>query len=270
MSDHPEPEIRDIPLAHLTVDPEVQRGLDKIRVDKLVADYRSDALGVIVVSDRGDGTHHVIDGQHRVAATQAAGYGDRAVKCLVYKGLDLAEEAAMFRRLNNSRAVQALDKFRVRVIEGDPVAVRLNTMLERNGWRVLQSKDDGAFAAVHALETVYRGTRGGPTENIEVCEKLIAVVSAAWDHDADGVRSEVLMGLGAVLTRHQHEVDIPKLVAELGQFTGGPRGLIGRAKSLRDIRGGRVSDAFAEIVVNLLNRRRRSNLLPDWRSGGDR
>lgn len=261
------PQHEDLPVAKLTVDPDVQRAVDKTRVDKIAKDYQRSALGVIVVSRREDGTHHVIDGQHRVHATIAAGYGEETVPCLVYSGLTKAEEAAMFRRLNNTRAVLPVYKFRVRVVEGEPDAVALNTILERHGWTVEQSKDAGRFAAVAALESVYRGKRNGPGDNGTICDTLIKVITEAWGHDSAGVRAEVIGGLGALLLRYNTKVDLVKLVSSLSTCPGGPRGLVGKAKGLRDFRGGKLSDALAEVVVEMLNKYRKANTrLPDWRS----
>lgn len=262
----PAPQVEDLAVAKLTIDPEVQRGIDKIRVDKIAKDYQSNAIGAIIVSHRGDGTYHVIDGQHRVAATIAAGYSDRTLTCLVYEGLSRADEAAMFRRHNNTRAVLPVDKFRVRVVEGDPAAVELNDTLNRHGWKVEQSKAAGCFAAVSALESVYRGKLNGPGDTLLICDTLIRVITEAWGHDANGVRGEIVSGIGAVLLRYNTRVDLVKLVSELAQHKGGPLGLVGKAKGLRDFRGGKLSDALAEILVELLNKARRTNRLPEWRS----
>jgi len=259
-------EIETIPVAKLTVDPEVQRGVDKARVDKLAKDYQEAALGTIVVSHRGDGTYHVIDGQHRVLAAIAAGHGEGGMTCLVYEGLSRADEAAMFRRLNNTRSVTAVDKFRVRVVEGDLVAVSLNSILSRHGWRVEFGKTDGTFAAVSALEAVHRGKLAGPGDTTQICDTLIKTITEAWGHEASGVRAEIVSGLGAVLLRYNTRIDLAKLTAELGSCPGGPRGLVGKAKGLHQFRGGKLSDALAEVVVEMLNKNRRSNRLPEWRS----
>lgn len=260
------PPVENVPVAKLMVDPDVQRVVDKTRVDKMVKDYQPSALGAIVVSRRSDGTHHVVDGQHRVQATIAAGYGDGEVTCLVYEGLTRSEEAALFRRLNNSRSVNAVDKFRVRVVEGDDSAVQLNALLGRHGWTVAQDKNDGYLAGIAALERVHVGKVNGPGTAHEVTETLIQVITEAWGHDANGVRGEITGGLGALLLRFGTRVDRVKLVSELRQFPSGPLGLVGRAKGLRDFRGGLVTDAVAEVVVELLNKNRRTNKLPDWRS----
>lgn len=265
MSSQDEPEVRMILANKLMVDTTVQRPLDQTRVNSIIAKYNPDGLGVIILSSRDNGRYHVVDGQHRVAATVGAGYGDRTLKCLVYTGLALADEASMFELLNTTRAVNAVDRFRVRVVAGEETAVLLNKLIVNHGWTVRQGKSTGVFAAVASFESVYRGKRGGTQENLTTCEQLMGVITQSWGHDPDGARAEIVSGVGAVLLRFP-EIDFAKLTRELSQVQGGPRPLVGKAKSLRNIRGGTVADSMAEIVVNLVNKGRRTNLLPDWHS----
>jgi hypothetical protein len=260
------PEIHDVPVSQLMVDPEVQRSLDKRWVDARIADYQDQYLGVLAVSDRGDGTFHVMDGMHRRELTIAAGFGEKTLRCLVYKGLDRSDEAAMFRHLNNKRNVQPLDKFRIRIIEADPIAVDLSTVLIGNGWKLSTSKGGGCFSSVTALEKVYMYAPGTPREKIDHCRMMIEVITAAWGHDSDGVRAEIVSGVGALINRYQGELDLAKLTSELGQSEGGPLVLVGRARSLRSIRGGTVGDALAEILVTLVNKGRRVHKIPEWRT----
>jgi len=245
----------------LSVDPQVQRPEDGVRVASIAGDFEPEALGVIHVSKRNDGTHHIIDGQHRIAALKVIGRADKPVTCVLWEGLSRAEEAAMFRRLNNTRQVQILDRFRVRIVEGDPIACELAGLLHAHGWSIRKSGARGSFFAVSALENVYRARDGGDRET---CDSLIRIATAAWGHDSNALRAEVVSGMGALLRKHPR-LDMPKLVTELAKLEGGPLGLIGKAKALRDIRGGRVSDAMAEILVNLINKRRQgANRLPEW------
>lgn len=266
---HPAPEIRYIPADRLIVDQTVQRTYtDRRRVERIVAKYNPEALGVLMVSDRGDGTIHVMDGAHRLAATIAAGLEDAKLECKVHFGLLKAEEAAMFRVLNETRTVNALDKFRVRVVEQDPVAVGINEILTRHGWTLQQGTNVGNFNAVASLETIYLGgpKPSGPTANIGVVESLISVLTTAWGNNPDGVRREIISGVGYLLLRHGDRVDLPKLISELGAYSGGALALLGDARGLHKLRKGRVGDSLAEVVVNLLNKGKRStNRLPDWR-----
>jgi hypothetical protein len=251
----------------LIVDHDVQRPLDEQRADRMAADLRPEALGVLHVSQRGNGAHHIIDGQHRAAALRRAGLGDTTVRCVVYTGLSRATEAAMFVRLNESRNVMAIDRFRIRVVEGDPVAVAITDLLTEYGWRVQSSTSDGSFSAVAAIETVFRGAKMTDGEaNVDACHTLLGIITAAFGHNADGVRREIVAGLGRIVLRHDIELDTRKLVGEMSTFPGGARGIVGKAKALKDLRNINVSDAMAEFLVSLHNKGKRTRRLPEWRT----
>lgn len=246
--------------AQLMVDQNVQRPLDGVRVAAITADFEREGLGVIHVSKRADGTFHIVDGQHRIAALRALGRVDVPIPCVMYEGLSRAEEAAMFRRLNNTRQIQVLDRFRVRIVEGDPIACEISDILKSHGWVVAKSGARGSFFAVSALEKVYRAKDGG---DAATCDMLIKVATEAWGHDSNALRAEIVSGLGVLLRRHPH-MEVVKLVTEMARHEGGPLGLIGQARQLHSIRSGRISDAMAEILVNRYNNRRKINRLPEW------
>lgn len=244
----------------LIVDPEVQRALDSVKADKIAKNLRLAGIGSLVVSHRPDGTNHVIDGQHRRAALRSAGLGDNLINCLVYENLTRAEEAAMFLLLNDRTSVTPIDKFRIKVIRGDVDACDINKILAGSGWYVGASKSRGRVWAIGAVESLYaRARERGP----EILTLLLKTVGEAWDYDGDSLRSEIVSGLGGVLLRHESETDIPKLVHELSEF-GGPRLLIGKAKALRDMKGGTVADAMAEILIVAHNKKKQSRRLPNW------
>lgn len=260
------PHVEQLLVDDLTVDREVQRSLDQNRVRKILADFDVDALGTITVNLRADGTVHVVDGQHRVEALRQKGDENGCrIRCLVYEGLDRAGEAALFRRLNNTRPVHSLDKFRVRVVEGDPVAVALSDMLAAHGWAIRAGSASGSFSAVSALEAVYRGPDGEQAD-IAACDTTIMALTKAWGHDAHAVRAELVGGVGAVIGRHHDAVDTAKLIAELGKQEGGALGFSGRSKTFRESYGGTLRDAVAQTVIGLLNKGRRTKILPNWRS----
>jgi hypothetical protein len=256
------PEIRQIPASALMVDRTVQRGLETTRAERIAQDFDRSALGTFVVSRRADGTNHLIDGQHRHAVVIMLGGDDWLLNCEVHEGLTRAQEARMFRLLNNSKAVNVLDKFLVRIQEGDPVAVGINTILERYGWTVALSKNTGTFVAVSAIEKPYR--RAGD-QGAQLVDWVINVCTQVWGHSADGVRNEIVTGLSLLWLRHRDAIDTAKLIAELQGFVGGARGLVGRARSLKEFRGGTIGDAMAEHLTHLVNSKRRINRLPSWR-----
>jgi hypothetical protein len=257
------PEIVGVPLNLLIIDSRVQRPLDQRKADKIAADLNLDAIGLICLSHRDDGAYSIIDGQHRVAGLRIAGFADDAVDCEVFRGLTLADEAAMFRLRNNRSAVQRVDLFRVRVIEGDPDATAVHDLLARHGWTVEINTADGKIAAIAALEHVYSLDKtGDPT----AAERTIVTITAAWGHASSGVEAPIIAGLGALYLRYADAVESASVIDRLGRYPGGAKALVGKAKGLRELIGGKVGSAVAEIVVEEYNRRRRTSGLPPWRA----
>lgn len=257
------PEVAAVPLNLLVIDPQVQRPLDKRKADKIAADLNLDAIGLICVSHRSNGSYSIIDGQHRVDALRTVGFVHDPVECEIYRGLSLADEAAMFRLRNNRVAVQRVDLFRVRVIEGDKTATAISDMLTRLGWTVRIAKTSGSFAAVFALEKAWMLD---PDGNPPAAERAIATVTAAWGHDPSGVDQSIVGGLGALYARYGTEIDSGDVIERLARFAGGPNALIGKARGLRDLIGGKLTSCVAEIVVEEYNRRRKTRALRPWRA----
>jgi hypothetical protein len=257
------PEVAAVPLNLLIVDPVVQRPLDKRKADKIAADLNLDAVGLICVSRRANGSYSIIDGQHRVDALRTVGFTTDSVDCEVYDGLTLAAEAAMFRLRNNRSSVQKIDLFRVRVVEGDPTAVAINDMLARLGWTVRIGKSDGDLAAVDALE---RAWNLDPDGQPPAAERTIAAVTAAWGHNAAGVDRAIIGGVAAVFARYGPDVSTGDLIDRLARYAGGPNNLVGNGRGLSGLLGCTVPIAVAEIVVNEYNRRRKTRALPPWRA----
>lgn len=261
-------QIREIQARLLTVDHAVQRALDAVRVDRIVGDFDVNALGTLVVSQRADGTFHVIDGQHRLAVIIALGHEDWNLRCEVHTGLTRQEEARMFRLLNNARPVSVIEKFLVRIQEEDPVAVSIADVLAEAGWTVSFQKTPANFCAVSSIEKPYRRAGMGDKGKALV-EWVINVVTKSWGFDPDGVRGDIVTGLSLLHLRHGDAVDTKKLIDELTVIPGGPRGLVGRARSLKDFRRGTIADAMAEQLVSMINNKRRVNRLPAWRDDFD-
>lgn len=259
------PELKQLPVSILAVDRRVQRSsLDPRRAAKIAAELNRDALGVITVSRRIDGQHVIVDGQHRVEGLRIAGQGAGTVLCRVFTGLTLAEEAEMFRLLNNTAKVQYLDLFRVRVIEGDPVAVASAEIIERHGWKVsLNGGHDRYFNAVQAFERIYTRSRD---KKPNAAEQALVTITTAWGHIGSAVDGRIFEGVGLLYLRYGAAVDTGEFVARLAKFPGGPGALLGKARGLRELIGGQVSHAVAEICVEFYNQRRKTRALPPWRA----
>jgi hypothetical protein len=260
-----EPVIKALRVDHLAVDPRVQRALDPRRVRAIAAELDFAALGTLVVSHRGDGTYHLVDGQTRVAALKESGNGEYEADCKIFENLTLAEEAKLFRLTNNTKQVKPTTKFVIRVVEGEPKAVAMNQILERNGWKVTGAVSRGNFSAVAALEWVYDGAGLYEPGNLDACDTVINVLTVAFGLNQDGMRAELVRGMGLVVLRYGEELDLRKLATDLSQHDGGPTGVIGDARQLRKLRSANIAHAMAEVLVGMVNKGRRTRRIPEWR-----
>lgn len=247
--------------ASLATDLRVQRPLDLTRVAEIAADYNNDRFGTIIVSHRTDGSRVVLDGQTRLAAKAKA--GDRSlVHAQIYTGLTLEQEASMFLAYNNSKPVSALDKFLVRVTEGDSTATTISSILAAHGWRVAKGGQDSTIQAVVALERAY--IRGGANGGL-VVGAVMESITKAWGYDFAAGNASLIGGLAEMFLRYGDKVDRAKLVREMQNTS--PRTLLGRARGMKE---GRVfSDSLPVIVGRVLhtihNQKMRRSQLADWK-----
>lgn len=249
----------------LGVDHEVQRALVPSRVDTMVELFNPEALGVLTVSHRKDGTYHIVDGQHRWAA--CAKFGHDHVQCKVYTGLTRADEAALFRVLNNTKIVNALDRFRVRVVEGESSARDIIGIVERAGWRIpvrASANTTGVVNSPVALEWVYNGAAIKQATQPGVFRSTVEIITAAWGYEPDGMRSDVFKGVGAFLTRFEGILDLSKVVRMLQGYPGGPLKLQADASIMRSMRSSPAADSVASILTGLYNKKRSVNRIPEW------
>lgn len=254
----PQSEMYRLAVDKLIVDPAIQRNLDQRRVGKIVSEFDMEAVGVLTVSHRSNGSYHIVDGQHRAAAARLA-LGDAVeLACRVFTGLSAKDEARLFRRLNTTAKPQALDLFRIRVVEGDAAAIDIDRILREAGWdSSLAHGMQSAFSAVAAADRLYK-------LDPSAMQKSITTMTKAWGHDeADG---RVFEGIGMVFARHGDAIELSNLAERLSVFPGGQRGLLGRARGLAEMVSTTVGRAVAEVVVEVYNARRKTRALPAWRS----
>lgn len=255
-----------LPLNYLIVDPAVQRPLDETRAETMASNLDLSLLGIITVSKRGDGSYHVVDGQHRVHALRVAGFGADQIECRVYEGLDRAKEAALFHGLNTFAKPHVFDLFLVRVVEGDPVACGIDRILMEFGWKLARGTADGSFAAVQAAERVYTGSGTTQKELGPLnLRSTIGTITEAWGHKVTNGNGIVVGGLGLFFARYGADIDNAALVRRLARFPGGADNFVGKARGLREFRGGTLPRCVGEVTTDLYNKGRTSRRLEDWR-----
>jgi hypothetical protein len=249
-------EIVEVKVGDLWVDPAVQRALKKHRVSTMASKFDPSALGVLTTSFRSPRRIHIIDGQHRYRAAEAAAYTG-VILTNQYRGLNVAQEAALFRLLNDADKVSAVDRFVVACVEQDPRTLHMSAILTAEGWTVSPYGGEGRLTAVSSLERVY---------NLDpnAAKAAVHVLTIAYGHRPAAMQGSLLVGLGRVLAKYKLDVDLDDLAKRLSGFPGGPDGLVGNARGLMVTRTGNLSTSIARVIVNLYNQRRRSTSLAPW------
>lgn len=257
------PTTRQICAEDLIVDPQVQREVDPKRVRQIAADLNLSAIGVLCVSERDNGDYIVLDGGHRRGALIESGEGKTKVSCEVYRGLTLADEALIFRLRNNTQKVGFLDKFRVRLIEGEENAVAVEALARKHGWAVVGTNTDSGMPVLHSVQKLEEWFR----RSADVADETPKVVTNAWGHDSDAVDYRIMGGLAAFLYRYWDMVDSTDLENRLATYRGGPNAIMQQAQGLREIRKVPAASAVAELITDIYNKGRRTGVrLNNWRA----
>jgi len=132
------------------------REVTAARVQELVAKWDSASVGVLLLSVRSDGTYVCLDGWHRASAARQVGVVTLPAR--VYRGLTPQQEAALYLAFDERRIETPWEKFRARLLAGDPLAVSLNRATQSVGLSIAMSKSghDGEVRAVVAAQRVYK------------------------------------------------------------------------------------------------------------------
>lgn len=177
---HAATDFRLVPQGRLSIDHTYQRRLDEQWVNELAENWNALAMSPLLVSQREDGTIAVLDGQHRLAAIRKLLADHRiteeSVWCEVFHGLSSEMEAAIFGTRNTHRGVNIVDRYRARVVAGEPVAMAINTILQRNDTQVDYSPING-YACVAVLEKIY---------GWGVLESTVLTQEQAWPRESNG------------------------------------------------------------------------------------
>lgn len=245
----------------VTVDRRIQRPLNISRVKHIARNFDPRSLGVLTLSLRPDGSVVVLDGQHRWAAAKAINYTDK-LPALTYEGLSIEEEAALFLTQNDAKPVSTLDKFLVRITEGDDVAVAIARVVTAHGWVIQPGQTYGSIASVAALERAYNGAGVSAGPRLDVVGRVLETITEAWGHDPKAANGTIIGGLALLFLRFEYEVRSDKLIPSLQKTT--PLNVVGKARAIADGRGYTAPAAVALHIHTLYNNGLRSRKLPNW------
>jgi hypothetical protein len=134
----------------LRIDDSYQRSIDtgpsRALINRIANDWDWRMCLPLVVSKRDDGYFYVIDGQHRLAASNLRS-DIPFLPCCVFVFENVAEEAKMFVAMNRARrAVNRLDDFHAAQASGNEDALAIKGLIEAVGFTVSRKTGSGAWA----------------------------------------------------------------------------------------------------------------------------
>lgn len=231
-------------------DPTYQRAVDQARIKKMAATWDRRLVGMLELSDRGEAAtprFAVVDGQHRWAAAKLLDIPP-ALVANIHTGLTIAEEAALFDKLNRQRKqTNTWDHWKARRAAGDPQVFAIEKIVRKHDLAVDNSPADGRIACVAALEKVVK--LGGP----ELLNETLSLIAELWGSRRDALDSQIIHGVALVLHYLADALDYTRLGDALLEVM--PRQLRAQATALKDMYPGSAAVLTAIAIVSLYNKR---------------
>jgi len=246
-----------VPIALLRVSDRAQREFRPSDAAKIAANFDLESLGYPLVNLRDGGQYFIIDGQHRIEAMKMIGWGDQQVQCDLLEGLSEAEEAELFLRRDERRAISAFDKFRIGITAERETETDIDRVVRAQGLKVSRSQGEGCVSAVGTLRKVYQQA-GAATLG-----RSLRIIRDAYG-DA-GLEADVIAGIGLLCQRYNGALPDDLAVSKLGGMHGGVGGLLNKAFRLRERTGNQVAQCVAASAVDVINAGRGRNVkLAPW------
>jgi len=230
-----------------------QRILDTNRARTMAASWDRRLAGIIEVSDRGEHTsprYAVIDGQHRWAAARCL-TDPPVLVANVHEGLTIAEEAALFDKLNRQRKQPSTwDHWRARRAAGDQLVAAIEKTVDRHGLRVHeQSGRDGVITCVSTLEKIASAASG-----LDLLDATLNLLKSAWDTQREAYDAPIVLGMAMLIHAHgsDRRLDAQRLVDALAEVP--PRRIRYQATALRDSTPGSLAKLAAITLLGQYNK----------------
>lgn len=259
MQKRPRTKLVRVQAGKLRVHPSAQRVLNPTKLGKIIERTNLDAIGVLhaveYAINRVNATW-IVDGQHRWSALMHHGMGEWECEVMVH--LDVKDDEAahqLFLDLNTRAAVGPYDKFMNELGAGHEVAVGVDRIVRRHGFKIDRQASDGHITCVEALKTIYEKDEG------RALALTIETAKEAWGRRAGAVEGQVLKGIGSVFATYNGGVDRDALIKKLAKYPGGPSGIVSSARALKSLRSASVAKCVEEVVVEAYNKGRRTGLL---------
>lgn len=254
--------IEEIPVGDLEVDREIQRYvLNLKKVENIKADFSPEALDLITVSRRNRVTQVILDGWHRVTVVKELTDNQGTILGRVFEGLTKAQEAMLFLRLNAGNQPNLLEKFKAKLVAGEPNATEITKLVHAYGWTITPQTGNGNIQCVGALDRVYKRSVELDAEPNLLTIALLCV-TRAWGIEREGGQAAILEGVATLFAEYGEQLEVDRVIAKMAAYPGGAMGLHSDARKMASLRRSRVPSAVVELLVEEYNKGKQSKRLP--------
>lgn len=198
--------VTNVKVSDLIIDLSYQRKPSQAKVSKIVRDFDPNVLGVIICSIRENGVIAVIDGGHRVSALNAMGMHNSDVRCLVFFGLSLSQEAEMFATLNDNRTKpKTQDIFKSKVVAKDDAAVDINSIISKYGLSITNGPAMNGIRAIGTVTSIHK------KYGIDVLDKTIMCLINAFGSHSTSFSDHALLAVSTIIHNNK-TIDLNRVV----------------------------------------------------------
>jgi hypothetical protein len=251
-------------IADIQIDPDYQRSLRHDLVEKIRKEWDIVKAGPILVSQRDDGTLWCVDGQHRMIGAQLA--GETEIFAHVVHGLNKEQEAGLRLARNDRRSDNMFEKFRTRLVMGDPKAHSIVGICHQFNLQINEVANAySGINAIAALEILYDVDHG------TTLTKVLKALSEAYGPDelfGRTIGSSMMKAVAWFLDRHvaHHEVKYSEFIARLKSTDVDD--IDRKARSSKAALGGALWINYYRAIVEIWNFRRSDNHKLTWKTQG--
>lgn len=241
----------------IKVDQEYQRdNIRAARINRIASRFSWVRFGCLLVAKRPDGTFWVFDGQHRKLAADKQSDID-LLPCLVFESTGPTVEANFFLDVNSDRSsLTMLDRFKALISSQDETAIAVQKMVTASKYRI--QRGGTAQNTVQCVGLLYRCMVADP----KACQ-------TAWNiavdiHDGNIIMDRVFLAIYAV---ERHVAKSIESTLTDARFRAAverirPKAVINSIRQTAEFYGKGGPKIYGESLVRLLNKGRRTNLIP--------
>lgn len=247
-----------IPARLITVNRNYQREAQNAEINKIISDFDYHLVNCVKVVKR-DGFYYAWDGQQTATALFTKFGAEYLIPCLVYYDIDTSkEEAVLLVRGNTNggagKKLTALQIWKALIWAEDPTALHINSVLNKNGFRVGKCGSHTPRYTVSAIGAVQSSYKSLTEQQFS---QMLRIIKGAWGGAPESVSSTIISAVSRFIKTYDGKFDEKKLIQRLS-----------KRAPVEIIRNGRASlckgDAkWAREILAAYNNGTSVNRLPD-------